>query len=62
MKMCRFYPDKRCYHASCSLIDEFGNVSVCSVHPNPNGLAMRCSVSRSHVSIFELLRGRDKHG
>ena len=30
VKMCRYDPDRRCFHLSCSLFDRLsGNVSVC---------------------------------
>lgn len=29
MKMCRYYPDKRCYRSSCTHLDSFGNVVKC---------------------------------
>ena len=29
MKQFKYQPEKRCYHSSCSLIDEMRNVSVC---------------------------------
>lgn len=52
MRMCRYHVDKRCYHSSCSLIDEFGNVSACSLHPNPEGFFRRRKVVTVRVSIF----------
>jgi len=37
MKVCKYHPDKRCYHSSCDFIDAMGNVVVCPLHLNPNG-------------------------
>jgi hypothetical protein len=36
-KMCKYRPNKRCYHDSCDFIDNMGNVTVCPLHPDPNG-------------------------
>jgi hypothetical protein len=61
-KKCVYNISRRCFHESCSVIDSMGNVSCCPLNPNPNGFLARRSVSPSHVSIFVLLKGRDKHG
>lgn len=30
MKMCKYHPDKRCYHSSCSIfVSRFGDVVLC---------------------------------
>jgi len=30
MKMCKYHPDKRCYHSSCSIFNPFfGTVVLC---------------------------------
>ena len=30
MKMCKYYPEKRCYHSNCGVFDPIsGKVSVC---------------------------------
>jgi hypothetical protein len=36
-KHCKFNPDKRCFHESCDFLDSYGNVRLCSFHPNPSG-------------------------
>lgn len=59
-KMCRFYPAKRCYHLSCSLIDEFGNVGVCPCHPHPEGLFSVRKRGFVLVSIFSKGFQRDR--
>lgn len=32
MKMCKYFPDKRCYHSSCSIFNPVsGKVVLCSL-------------------------------
>ena len=57
VKMCRFYPDKRCYHSSCDLISPSGDVEICSLYRGGNKFRER-RVGGSPVSIFNLLDGR----
>jgi hypothetical protein len=57
MKMCRYHPDKRCYHSSCSIFDSLsGNVEVCELHPNPFGFFSVRKVSPVHGSVSKHLR------
>jgi hypothetical protein len=59
MRRCIHYPLRRCSNKSCSLIDVMGNVSCCSVHPNPGGYFMRRRVGVILRSIFDKhCRGR----
>ena len=52
MKFCRFYPERRCYHSSCSIFSSVsGNVSVCGLYRGGDMFARR-SVAPIHVSIF----------
>jgi hypothetical protein len=51
MKVCKYHPDKLCYRSSCDLIDDMGNVSVCFLHPNPDGFFMRKKLSGSSRSF-----------
>ena len=51
-KRCRFDDTKFCYYSQCDLISPFGVVSVCGLHPNPDGLLMRRRVAPVCVSIF----------
>lgn len=44
MNVCEYHQQKRCFHATCDLIDFMGNVSVCPLHPNPSGFLMRREV------------------
>jgi len=58
MKYCVHYPDKRCFHSSCSFIDSMGNVRVCFLHPNGNGFFKRRVVVPSLCSPFSKHRHR----
>ena len=60
MKYCIHDTSRRCFHESCSLIDKFGNVSACALHPNPDGFLIHKVSGVSHVSIFSLLKGKGK--
>lgn len=52
VKMCRFYPDRRCYHLSCGIFSSVsGNVEVCSLYRGGDMFACR-KVAPVHVSIF----------
>ena len=57
VKMCKHQPDKRCYHKSCSLIDEFGNVSVCPLFRGGDFFASRKVVSGVRPLFSKHLRG-----
>lgn len=52
MKVCKYYPSRRCFHESCSLIDESGFVSCCPCHPHPEGLFTSRKRVPVLVSIF----------
>lgn len=57
-KMCKFHPDKQCFHpSSCSFIDSMGNVSLCSLS-NSRGCFSRRLVKPASCSIHDLWRGR----
>lgn len=60
MAWCIYDISRRCFHVSCSLIDDSGCVSACPLHPNPDGLFIRKVSGGSQVSIFTLLNGRGK--
>jgi len=52
-KRCIYFVNRRCFRVSCSIFDSAsGSVSVCGVHPNPDGLLMRRRVAPVCVSIF----------
>jgi hypothetical protein len=54
-KMCKCYPDRRCFHNSCNSLDIMGNVVICSLHPNPSGFF-------SERKVVPILHGVfDKH-
>jgi hypothetical protein len=51
VKRCRFHPELRCCHSSCSCIDGKGSVSVCPLHVNPDGFFLPRKVAPFHVSF-----------
>lgn len=60
MKVCIYYPSRRCSIKSCSIFNcASGNVECCVVHPNPMGFFMRPKVVRVLGSIWNKhLKGR----
>jgi hypothetical protein len=62
MKMCKYHPQKRCFHSSCDLIDGMGNISLCSLFEGGHKFTPR-SVKLVHISVFSKhLRGCSVHG
>jgi hypothetical protein len=59
-KHCRFDKTQFCWRKSCDVILSSGEVTVCALYRGGDKFASR-EVSSSHISIFELLKGRDKH-
>lgn len=52
-KACKFNPDLRCFHLSCSIFNPAsGCISVCSLFRGGNFFASRKVVSRVPVSPF----------
>lgn len=54
-----------CSNASCDLIDDRGNIDVCSFHVNPDGrfTPRRSGFHRTMMEIFALKRrGLEVHG
>ena len=46
MKMCFFYPEKRCYHSSCAIFDPIsGKVSLCPLFRGRSRITPRKVVS-----------------
>lgn len=60
VKRCRFDDTQFCWRSSCDVILSSGEVSVCSLFRGGDKFSPR-SVSPNQVSIFKLLKGRDKH-
>jgi len=54
-KMWRYHRELRCYLSNCSGLDSRGDVHVCSLVPNPDGL---CMVRRVGVRLHGIF---DKH-
>jgi len=50
-KLCRFYPDRRCFHSSCDLISSSGVVSVCGLYGGGDKFSRR-KVGPVYVSVF----------
>jgi len=50
MKFCKYFPDRQCWHSSCSLIDKFGDVSVCRLFRGGDFFASR-KVARTEDSL-----------
>jgi len=61
MAWCIYDISRRCFHESCSLIDESGCVSACPIHPNPNGIFTRKLIGDRPASIFVLFKGKGRH-
>jgi hypothetical protein len=62
--MCIHHFDLRCYHSSCSFLDDMGNVCVCSLVPNPNGSLMSKKVGFQLLGVLDkkVRRRRDVFG
>lgn len=55
--VCKYDGSKRCYHPSCSLIDEKGSVSVCPLYRGGDFFAPRKVVEGSIFFERRLRRG-----
>jgi len=52
VEFCRFYPDKRCFHSSCSIFDcVSGNIFVCPLFRGGDMFTLR-KITPVHVSVF----------
>lgn len=57
-RKCCYHPRLACFHhGHCGFIDSIGNVSVCRVHPNPDGFFLPRKSLGFHPSFSELLAG-----
>jgi hypothetical protein len=58
--MCRYHPDKRCFHPSCDFLDGLGMVGICPLKPNPDGHFVVRKVKPTNCSIFDVWSRRRK--
>lgn len=60
--MCRYHPDKRCFHPSCDFLDGLGMVGICLYHGHVSGRDTPRRVGGSGLSLLQIWALRKRGG